>query len=173
MIIVTVALLLAEAVQNSPELQESIAGLDYFGVTLLAIVAGLNVFIPLPAGTFAPIFVEAGLWMPFIIVALTLGTIIADYIGYVFGRWGRVGISEKYPKLMAYYENLITRHHFWLLPAVFIYASFSPLPNDAIILPLAILGMRFRTILIPLTLGNLLYHTMFSYGAQNLFLWWF
>ncbi|MBP9717230.1 MAG: hypothetical protein KBD44_00765 [Candidatus Pacebacteria bacterium] len=171
--VVVTALFIAQAISDNPELQATVASWGYLGVVLLGIVAGLNVIVPLPAGSFAPAFVAAGMWMPFIIIALTIGTLIADYIGYAFGRWSRTGISEKYPKLLVRYESLITKHHIWLLPVIFLYAAFVPFPSEAIILPLAVLGINFRQMFLPLLLGNLLYQTLLSYGAQNLFLWWF
>lgn len=171
--IFALALYIADVIQNNPVLQDTIAQWGYLGAVLWGVIAGLNVFIPLPAGSLAPIFVAGGLWLPFIIVALAIGTLIADYIGYAFGRWSRSGISEKYPKLLVYYERLITKHRIWLLPVIFLWASFAPFPNEAIILPLAVLGIRFRLMFIPLLLGSLIHQTVFSYGAQNLFLWWF
>lgn len=171
--VVTVALFLANEIQNNIQLQTIVASWGYIGVVLLGVVAGLNVLIPLPAGSFAPIFVAAGLWMPFIILALTIGTLFADFIGYAFGRWGRTGISEKYPKLLVQYEKLVTKHRAWVIPIIFLYASFAPFPNEAIILPLAMLGIDFKLMFWPLLFGNLLSQALFSYGAQNLFLWWF
>lgn len=171
--VVAAALFVAQAIESNPELQIAIASWGYLGVVLLGVIAGLNVLIPLPAASFAPAFIAAGLWLPFIIIALTIGTIIADFIGFAFGRWSRASISEKYPVLLIHYEKLLTKHRLWLLPVIFLYASFVPFPNEAIILPLAVLGIRFRLMLIPLLLGNLLHQTLLSYGAQNLFLWWF
>lgn len=171
--VITLALLLANNIQNNPELQKTVVEWGYVGVVIWGVIAGLNVVIPLPAGSFAPVFAAGGLWMPFIIIALALGTLIADYIGYAFGRWSRAGIGEKYPKLLTYYEKLVTNHHFWILPSIFLWAAFAPFPNEAIILPLAVLGIRFRFMFIPLLLGGIVHQALFSYGAQNLFLWWF
>jgi len=171
--VVTLALLFAREIQNNLELQTFIASLGYGGVVLLGIIAGLNVIIPLPAATFTPAFIAAGLWFPFIIIALGIGTIIADYIGYLFGRWGREGVQAKYPASFERYEKLVTKHHAWLTPVIFLYAAFAPFPNEAIILPLAVLGIRFQYMLLPLLLGNVINQTIFSYGAHNVFLWLF
>ena len=173
LMVMTIALSIARAIENNIELQKTIADFSYLGVVLLGVIAGLNVIIPLPAGSFAPAFVVAGLWMPFIIIALAIGTIIADYIGYAFGRWSRTSIYEKYPKHLIKYENLISRHPSWLLPVIFLWAAFAPFPNEAIILPLAVLGIHFRLMLLPLVLGGIIHQTIFSYGAQNLYSWWF
>jgi len=173
LLIITLALFAADAVANNPELQAIVASWGYAGVTLVGLIAGLNVIVPMPAATFTPVFLAAGLWLPFIIVAMTAGILVADYIGYAFGRWSRIGITEKYPKLLAQYEKLVTRHRIWLLPVIFLYASFAPFPNEAIILPLAVLGVHFKIMFLPLLFSGLIHQTIFSYGAQNLFLWWF
>jgi membrane protein DedA with SNARE-associated domain len=171
--VVATALFLAQMIQNNPDLQATIAGFGYLGVLVLAIIAGVNVFIPIPAASFTPAFLAAGLSLPFIIITLAIGTIIADYIGYAFGRWSRAGISEKYPTLLVRYEKLVTTRRLLLIPVIFLFAAFIPFPNEAIILPLAVLGIQFRLMLEPLLLGNIIHQTLLSYGAQNLFLWWF
>lgn len=172
-LVITAALFLADAVADNTALQQTVASLGYGGVVLLAIIAGLNVVLPIPPGSFTPTFVAAGLWLPFIIIALTIGTVIADFIGFWFGRLSRNAITSKYPKSLGRYEHLITKHRRWLMPAIFLYAGFFPFPNEAIILPLAVLGIRFTQMLLPLFLGNLAYHALFSYGMQNVFLWVF
>ncbi len=173
LLIVTLALFAASLLEDNPELQSIVGGFGYAGIIVIAIVAGLNVFVPVPAASLVPVFTTAGLYLPFIIVSLTIGTVIADFIGYRFGRWSSEFVHVSYPKIVARLKSIHDNHSFWLLPTVFFYAAFIPFPNEALILPLAILGVRFRRMLIPLLLGNLVNQAMYSIGIQNFFLWWF
>jgi len=172
-LVLTGAFFAADYVRSSPSASAFIAQFGYGGVILLATIAGLNVFIPVPSASFVPIFTEVGLWLPGIILSLTIGTIIADYIGFVFGHWGRKAVVKKYPKPMERFERLYDNHRKFLPYVIFLYAAFMPLPNEAIVLPLAVLGVPFRTMLIPLFIGNLVNQTIFSYGIQNVFTWLF
>ncbi len=79
------ALFFAEYLLRHPDLQAQVASLGYLGVIVIAMVAGLNVILPIPAVAFTPIFTAAGLNLVGIIFALTVGTLLADFIGYVFG----------------------------------------------------------------------------------------
>lgn len=171
--IIATAFFTADYLQNSPAAQTFIAQFGYAGVIILAIVAGLNVIIPVPAASFVPIFTASGLWLPGIILALTVGTLIADYIGFLFGKWSRAAVTDKYPKAMMRFEKLYTSHYRLIPFIIFLYAAFMPFPNEAMILPLAVLGAKFRQMILPLFLGNLINQTIFSYGIQNVFLWLF
>lgn len=166
-------LFLADYVSSSPAALAFISQFGYLGAVLLSAILGLNVILPLPAASFVPLFTEAGLWLPGIILALTTGTLIADYLGFAFGKWSRVTVAKKYPKPMKRFEDLYNKHHARVPYVTFLYAAFMPLPNEAIILPLAVLGAPFRLLIIPLILGNLVSQTIFSYGIQNVFLWLF
>ncbi len=163
------ALFLAEYVSNNDMAQNLVGQFGYFGILALAVIAGVNVLIPVPAATFVPVFTAAGLWLPLIIVFLVIGTVIADYLGYFVGHWSREFAEEHYPKTYTRIMALNEGHHNLLLPFVFLYAALIPFPNEAIIIPLALIGIRFRTILIPLILGNAINQTALAYGASNIF----
>lgn len=173
LLIVSLALFAASYLEEHPDLQSVVANFGYPGIILIATIAGLNVIVPVPAASFVPVFTTAGLYLPFIILSLTIGTVLADFIGYRFGRWSSTFVHATYPKIVARLKSIHDNHRFWLLPAVFFYAAFIPFPNEALVLPLAILGIQFRVMFIPLLLGNLVNQTIYAIGIQNVFLWWF
>lgn len=173
-ILVTVlALFLAEWIVQSPEAQATIASLGYFGVVMVAIIGGLNIIIPIPAVTLTPIFTASGLHLPFIILALTGGTIIADYIGYLFGKISRPVLYGHYPKVITWLEETIITRPKLLQLITFIYAAFIPLPNEVLVIPLAVMNIKFRRILLPLLFGNLLNQAIYATSIQSIFSWWF
>jgi membrane protein YqaA with SNARE-associated domain len=163
------ALFLAEYTLRSAAMQAWIVSFGYIGIGLFATVTGLNVIVPIPAVAFTPVFTAAGLLLPGIIIALTLGTLLADFIGYVFGTVSRATIAAKYPKLIRQLEHLHTHHRHLILPVTFLYAAFAPIPNEALVIPLALLGVSWRSLVIPLLLGNLINQTIYAYSFQNVF----
>lgn len=164
-----VVLFAAKTLSSNPELIELITKFGYFGVVLTAILAGLNTFVPLPAATFTPLFIASGLSVPLVIIALAIGTLIADSIGYFFGHVSRELIKEKYSKLFDFIQKFQERHSKLIVPLVFLYASFVPFPNEVLLIPLALGGIKFRKIIIPLILGNIVHQAVLIYGVTNIF----
>jgi membrane protein YqaA with SNARE-associated domain len=173
LIAITGSFFLAAYVRDSSVAQALVSQFGYIGVLMLAVVAGLNAFIPIPAATFTAVFTAAGLQLPIIVLMLVLGTLIADFTGYIFGRWGRELVTKKYPKTYRMITTITVTHRRWLPLFITGYAAFIPLPNETIVIPLAISGIRFETMLIPLLIGNAINQTALAYGIHNIFSWLF
>lgn len=163
------SLFLADYVANNDMAQNLVGQFGYLGILIIAIVSGINVLLPVPAAAFVPVFIAAGLWLPLVIIALVVGTTIADLIGFFIGRWSKDFVEEHYPRSYKRIQVLDERHHSLVLPMVFLYAAFIPFPNEAILIPIALIGFRFQTLLIPLVLGNLVNQTALAFGATNIF----
>ena len=163
------SLYLADYVANNDMAQNLVSQFGYLGILIIAIVSGINVLIPVPAAAFVPVFTAAGLWLPLIILMLVIGTTIADLIGYWIGRWSKEFVEEHYPQSYRRMKVLDERHHSLVLPMVFLYAALIPFPNEAMLIPLALIGFRFKTLLIPLVLGNVVNQTALAFGANNIF----
>lgn len=149
--------------------RELVASFGYFGVGFLAIIAGLNAIVPVPAATFTPLFLGAGLSALGIIAALTIGTLIADLTGYLLGWAGRDIVRTKYPRTYDFFARLQRERRQLVPPAAFLYASFVPFPNEALVIPLALSGVPVRALLIPLLLGNIVHQSLLVYGVTNVF----
>ena len=163
------ALFLAEYVATNEMAQNLTQQFGYVGILVVAIVSGLNVLVPVPAAVFVPVFTAAGLNIWLIIGVLVIGTTIADFIGYYIGRWSKEFVEEHYPKTFKRMKVLDERNHNLVLPIVFVYAALLPFPNEAIIIPLALIGFKFRAFLVPLIIGNIVYQTALAFGATNIF----
>ncbi len=168
--VVAAAFFLADFVSTNNIAQNIINQFGYFGVFVLAVISGINILIPVPAATFTPVFQAAGLWMPIIILTLALGTLVADLIGYILGKWSKSYVEEHYPHSYRRIAYLYEHHYTLLLPLVFVYAAVVPFPNEAILIPLAIMGFKFRQLVIPLILGNIVNQAALAYGASNIFM---
>lgn len=140
----------------------------YTAVLVLAIITGLNPFVPIPAATLTPVFLAADLTTIGIIIALVIGTTIADAIGFWLGQATRSLIDPTTNSIASTVERLRTNHQRWIMPFVFVYAAFVPFPNEAMLIPLALSGVRLPTILVPLMLGTTLHQTTMVYGVASL-----
>ncbi len=148
----------------------TIAKYGHLGALLIGVFSGLNFLLPFPPATLVPIFITAGISIPALVIFFTIGTTLADLIGYLFGYYTADYAKEKYPQTLERMQKFKDRYHKnWTFVFVFIYAAFIPLPNEAFIIPLAFLGVRLRSFLIPMILGTMIYHTVGVYGFNILF----
>jgi membrane protein YqaA with SNARE-associated domain len=159
----------ADYVANNAGAQEMVHHLGYVGVLIVAYVTGVNVILPIPPATFVPIFTAAGLLMPFILAAFVTGTLLADLTGYLVGKAGKKFVAAHYPKTHRILQKLRKRHAKLIIPFVFIYTAFIPFPNEAFIIPLGMMGVRVRSIILPLIAGTTVYHMLTIYGTQTIF----
>jgi membrane protein YqaA with SNARE-associated domain len=158
----------ANSLSDNPALLETIADFGYVGVLVTAIIAGLNTFVPLPAATFTTLFLNSGLDLYLIIVVLALGTLIADFIGFMLGYISRDLVLRKYPKIYSFATNIQENKQHLIIPVVILYAAFVPFPNEAILIPLALAGTSFKTLLLPLIIGNIIHQVVLIYSIGGI-----
>jgi len=162
------AVLGGQLLGNNQAVLSVISSAGYIGVFIAAFIAGLNVLIPIPVATLTPLFVSAGLAIPAIIVTLALGTLAADAVGYFIGHTGRAIIATKYPRVLRYTEKIADQHPIVIMLFVGAYAAFVPLPNEVILIPLALSGISWRLLVIPLFVGALVIQTLLVTGVSLL-----
>lgn len=154
---------------ESEAVQSALSAYGYLTVLGIALVAGLNAIVPIPAATFVPLFTEAGLYLPLIITMLIVGTTAADFIGYALGRLSRDYVRNKYPRMLRWLKKIHDQHAHLILPFIIAYAAIIPLPNEIILIPLAIIGYKTRLLLVALLVGNTVNQTALAYGYENVF----
>lgn len=164
---------LAQFIVEDTTAQTLVQNFGYWGVLLVSYIAGLNAIVPVPAGSFVPIFVAGGLAMPLIITMLVIGTFLADMTAYLVGVLGRKIATNKYPRLIHYSTILKEKNKFYVVLGVFLYATFSPLPNELILVPLALMGTPLLLLVPPLLVGTILYQSIFAFGITGLFNFFF
>ncbi len=161
----------AYLVSQSAAAQSVTLNFGYAGMAVFAVIAGLSGILPLPAASLVPAFVEAGLSLPLLVVALVVGTAIADIISYLVGWYGANPVQNRYPKTFHFFQRIHQERRHLVTVFVFLYATFLPLPNEAIIIPLAIVRVPFRCLMIPLLAGNVISQTAMAYGFMGAFQW--
>ena len=167
--IVAGAFFLAAYVSTSEAARALVEQYGIFGMIVIAFVGGLNLAVPVPAASFTPIFVTAGFSLLTIILSLAVGTLIADLVGFQIGRWGKRSTATHFPKLHDSLVALKQKHHNLILPGVFLFAAFMPIPNEVILIPLGLMGYHYWTLMVPLTLGTVLNQALYALGFLTVF----
>jgi membrane protein DedA with SNARE-associated domain len=165
--------LLADFITSDYSSREIIQGYGYFGILLVSFVAGLNLFVPIPAATFVPVFTAGGISLPEVIIFLIIGTMAANLLSYYLGRFGGDITRSHYPKLQKKLVVLYSNNRKWLPYFVFGFAAFIPLPDEVYLIPLGIVGVKLKQFIIPLILGTATYQTLAALGVDNLFRYFF
>lgn len=163
------SLLLTEYVIANPAHHEPIQRFGFVGVLFISFVAGLNLFLPVPAATFVPVFAAGGMTLPSIIIFLIIGTMAANLFSYVAGRYGGKVVKSHYPELQQKMIRLYRERSHWLPHFVFLFTALVPLPDEVFLVPLGMIGVKLRQFIIPLFLGTIFYQTFAAYGIDNIF----
>lgn len=171
-IVIAGAFYLANLAENSSTIRDIISTYGYFGVFFLALVSGFNLFVPIPAIAFMPLYMVSGLHFLSTILIITLGMVVADSIAYVLGRFGHSvfkKLTDKENKILSKIGDWRARHRFLPLILIFLFAALIPLPNELLLVPIGILGYRFLPILPVLASGNLVFNLIYSSGILHIF----
>jgi len=133
-----------------------------------AFLTGIAGF-PVPIVAFTPIFVELGLNTVLVVVAIVIGLTMGDLVTYAFGVLGRRLSGGKENKVLVRLEAYSKKYKTLPLWILFFWASFIPIPNEVLLLPLGLLGYRLVHILPPLILGNIVLNTLVASGVVGIF----
>ena len=68
--VIFIAFLAAKGISENDAAKDLVARFGVFGIVITAFVAGLNLFVPVHAATFAPVFLSAGFSMLIIMILL-------------------------------------------------------------------------------------------------------
>lgn len=167
--IILLAFYAADHVANSAAAQDLVEQFGILGIFVIAFISGLNLVVPIHAAAFTPIFSAAGFGLPTIVAVLVVGTTAADLLSYALGRWGRRTEGAHMDAIKVKIDAFAKRHRRFILPGIFFYAALVPFPNEAILIPLGLMGFRFIFIITPLILGTLLNQTLFALGFSSAF----
>ena len=152
---------------RSEQLIAVISQFGYIGIFLTGFITGFNLFVPIPAASFFPLFEKAG-HDPFVtIVLLSLGMVIADMIGYFLGYIGKKSISVSHP-FMKRIVQISTLHPVLLFLCIFAFAAFLPISNELFVIPLAYIGVRFSLVFFAVFFGNIIFNILFTQGTMAL-----
>lgn len=166
-VVLTIVWLNIFLIEHRDIVQEVVSQFGYLGMLTMAIVSGFNLAVPLPAIGFYPVFTELGYHPAKIILILSLGMTIGDSIAYLVGQTGK-GILERSSakKVVKLFHRVYMRNPLLPFVLLFFYAAFVPLPNELLVIPMAIAGYRFWQMGAVLFLGNILFNIVGAFGIS-------
>ena len=168
-IVTAIAFFLADMITTNESFRSVITESGVFGAIAIAFICGLTFVVPVPPATFAPVFLEAGLSIPLVVMGFVVGTMAADTIGYVLGWVGKSYAETAHPRITKRLHECMHAHTHVVLPFAFVYFAVAPLPNELILVPLALSGYRYRTLVLPMLFGTIIHHTLLVLGYQTVF----
>ncbi len=168
------ALYVAYLAQGNDAVKNAVLQYGYVGIFILAFVTGFNLVVPVPAIAFMPLFLEAGLDFWITIAIITVGITLADSIAYLIGGVGHDVLthSEKYKKKGSMFQRLLKlkkKHPYAPLVFLSVYSVIAPLPNELMVIPLALLGYRYLHIFPIVFVGNFIFNIIYASGVESLF----
>ena len=143
---------------NVPEMLVSYLGEEYtyLAVFLVGALGGVSTFTTVTYFGIVASFADAGLNIYLLSIVGGLGSAIGDTLFYFFGRNGRVVLNERTQKIIYRIRDKLENTHKALTPIfVYVYAGFTPLPNEFMTIPVGLSGIKYRWVIIPLILGNI------------------
>lgn len=164
-----IVFLFADLAKDSDGIRSFIVNYGYTGLFLVAIISGFNLIVPIPAIAFFPLAVSVGLNSWIVITVITVGMTMGDSIGFFLGRTGRSVIEQdKLPRFIKKIEKYLEGRPNAVPVVVFLYASFVPLPNEALVIPISFIKRPWWHILAPVLAGNAIFNILVAFGFASI-----
>jgi uncharacterized membrane protein YdjX (TVP38/TMEM64 family) len=130
---------------------------------VLGIIGGLTTFTGIPYHLIL-MGLAAGGATPWLVGLTTaLGVMIGDSVTHIVSR----SVQHTVPATVTHFlENIkasMMHHPRLVTTGLILYGCISPFSNDFVVASLTLMGYRYRSILIPLTLGNIVYNITLAY----------
>lgn len=161
---------LAQLAAGSQAVQEAVASYGYAGLFMVSVAGGFNLFVVIPPVAFLPLFLVSGCDLGISMIVMTVGMSLADSLSFLLGRFGRTLATGRVRKNIEKIEKLRERYRLAPLILMVLWASFTPLPNEIIAIPLGLMGYRLFHVLPFLLIGNAVFNILTAYGVTLFFL---
>lgn len=153
---------------ENEQIAEFVRSYGYAGIFIIAIVSGFNLIVPVPAISLLPIYVASGLELSLVFLTISVGVTIADTAAYYIGHISRAVASNEVVKTIQKLEKWRERNPALPFVILFFFASFVPLPNEVLVIPMGFLGYRLAYVLPIVFAGNMLFNIFSGYGLINI-----
>ena len=156
-----------EVAADNIHVVDAVRRFGYPGLFAVAAASGFNVVVPIPVVAFFPFLMEAGLAPVPTVLIIGAGMTVGDMVGYLLGRAGRKLVEK--PSWLRRLEALRDRHRLAPYVLLFLYAAFAPLPNELVVIPMALIGCRWFGVLGAALGGNLIFNSLAAAGFHGIF----
>ncbi|MBI2674239.1 MAG: hypothetical protein HYX22_00675 [Candidatus Yanofskybacteria bacterium] len=168
-LVIALALWASWVIKDNEFVGELIRRFGYVGIFLVSVVSGFNLVVPIPTVSFFPAFLVSGLNAFALIIVISAGMALADFIGYLLGKAGRyIALSAFERKVINKFERFKERLNWSPMLALFLFSSFVPLPNEIVVVPMGFLGYRPISVFPPLFFGHMVFNSLYAFGAVNI-----
>ena len=169
-LLIVLAVWFSRVVGSSEVVASAISRFGYLGIFFVSVLSGFNLVVPIPAIAFLPVFLAAGLNFWLTIAVVTLGMTTGDSVGFLLGDTGRKLVKGRYnSRVNVLLERFRSKHALWPYVVLFLYASFAPVPNELMVIPMSFAGYRLRYVFPIVFAGNFLFNTLAAFGVIQLF----
>jgi membrane protein YqaA with SNARE-associated domain len=135
----------------------------------LSAASGFNLAVPIPIVSFFPFLMELGFHPWWALATIAFGMTLGDLVGFLLGVAGRRALEGREIKAFQGLERLRERHAKLPLVALFLYASFAPIPNEVVVIPMALLGYPIVGVGSALFAGNIIFNGLFALAGMGFF----
>lgn len=169
--VLALAFYLSRLAQGSETVQSLVSGYGYLGVFIVSLASGFNLLVPIPAVAFMPLFLESGLGFAGSTAVMVLGMTAADGLAFLLARTGRQAAAGPLEenRIFKKLDRLRQRYHYLPLVVLFFFAAFAPLPNETLLVPMAFLGYKFKTLMPIVLAANVVFILAYSQIILGLF----
>jgi membrane protein YqaA with SNARE-associated domain len=148
--------------------EETVRAWGYPGLFAMSALSGFNLLVPIPIVLFFPFFLEIGMNAGAAVVTISAGMTTGDLVGFLLGSIGREVVELPEGRVVRFLRDL--RRRPWVpYVALFFYASFVPLPNEILVIPMAFLGFSIIGIFGSTFVGNLIFNSLAALGLTGVF----
>ncbi len=152
---------------SSPDALIQYIGVEngYLIVFILAFLSGLSIFGLAPYHLVLMALAAGGL-NPFLLaLSACAGLALGDSTSYFLGYQGTVFIPKNKQYIIKKISNFIVRHEKHLPFYIFLYGALVPFSNDFVGVTTGLIRYSFWKVMIPLTLGTLVFNLVVAYAA--------
>lgn len=156
-----------EIAARNLEVRAAVQRFGYVGLLAVSAVSGFNVLVPIPVIAFFPFLMQSGLSPVPALLVIASGMTIGDLAGFLLGRAGRKLVER--PAWLIRLERVQARHALAPYVILFVYAALVPLPNELVVIPMALIGCRLVGVVGAALGGNLIFNSLAAAGFQGVF----
>lgn len=133
---------------------------SYFILFIVGTIGGVSTITSSSFYTTLTTFANGGANPLLLGLAGGIGITIGDTIFYYLGKKGEESLPKHARKFTSKFSEWMMKRPKWIIPIVtFVYSGLTPLPNDILTVSLGISRYKYKYIIIPLLLGNILLTT--------------
>lgn len=138
-------------------------GYGYVGIFLLGLLGSASIIVPIPYTVALLVFSMTRRFEPLpLALAAGIGSAIGKVLSYAVGFFGRKFVQKKYGGRLDAFLSVTSAYGPML---VFIFAL-TPLPDDALFIPLGLLRYDFLKFFIPSVLGKIAMCLIIAYTGE-------